>query len=123
MQTTPGKGKGLSAANAQTPMQTSADPIAGARRSRPFTLRQQRAIDALLQGPVQTNRLPALAGVNNGPDLVAKLRRKLVLALPCAIKTVTDRDGRRIEAGEYRLTAADRSKVETFLMAQARRAA
>ncbi|ACB35729.1 hypothetical protein Lcho_3473 [Leptothrix cholodnii SP-6] len=119
MQTNPENDKGRHPGQAPAPMQTGDDPTVIRRPPRPFTPRQQRAIDALLQGPVQTCRLPRIAGVNNGPDLVATLREKLGLEIPCPMHKVSDRDGNRVEAGEYSLTAADRSKINAFMLALA----
>ncbi|MGM9428018.1 hypothetical protein [Hydrogenophaga sp. MI9] len=69
--------------------------------------RQLRAILELLRRNLWREEVDAVAGASNGPDVVAQLRRQ-GLELPCKLVTVTDRDGRKVRAGQYSLTAADR---------------
>ena len=68
--------------------------------------RQLRAILELIRRALFREELDAIAGVSNGPDLVADLRVR-GLELPCKLITVTDRDGKKVRVGLYSLTAAD----------------
>lgn len=83
--------------------------------------RHQRALDALMRGPVSRNSLDAIAGVANGPDLIADLRR-CGLQIPCERIKAEDRDGRTCRPGVYMLTEPDRAKVRQW-QSNARRAA
>lgn len=129
MQTTPGSEKGRHAANVTTPMQTDVEFRASVpvlqqpleQRIKPMSERQRRAVDALLMlGCVPTNQMPRIAGCNNAPALVGKLRDKYGLAIPCDVAEVTDRDGHAVQAGAYRLTDADRTKLADVLLVLAR---
>lgn len=72
--------------------------------------RQQRAIAALLRGPVPREQLDAVTGQSNSPELVAELRRR-GLAVPCLRVASIDRDGRTRYPGVYHLTTDDRYKI------------
>ncbi len=82
--------------------------------------REERALRALLDGPLRREQLDRAAGVSNGPDLVMNLRRDWRLEIPCKRVPVIDRDGRRVKVGLYALSANDRSKVLAWLNALAK---
>lgn len=69
--------------------------------------RQLRAILELLRRNLWREEFDNVAGASNGPDVVAQLRRQ-GLELPCKLVTVTDRDGKKVRAGMYSLSATDR---------------
>ena len=79
--------------------------------------RQRRVLSALLSGPKTREQIDREAGASNGPDVVAKLRRRFGLAIPCTFSPVVDRDGRTIERGIYALTDADRAAAGRVLVA------
>lgn len=117
MQTTPDEEKGLSAANAQTPMQTGADPTASRQRRqpRPLTPRQTRILSALLVGDRNREEIDRVAGASNSPDEVFRLRRDFGLSIPCQRKGSKDRDGKPVQVGIYSLTDADRTAARRLL--------
>lgn len=123
MQTIAQNEKAPSAANARSPMQTKPDCAPGHQRQqhKPLNLRQARALSALLQGPQSRERIDRATGASNGPDVVARLRRRLGLAIPCELRPGVDRDGLKVETGIYRLTEKDRAAAEAFLLAHAKR--
>ena len=128
MQTTPGKGKGRRVTSATTPMQTEMQFRTSANPAQPFehlfqrppSPRQIRVLSALLTGRQSREQIDRAAGASNGPDVVAKLRRRFGLVIPCTFSPVVDRDGRTIERGTYSLTAADRDAAEHVLLALAK---
>ncbi|ROR21723.1 helix-turn-helix protein [Comamonas sp. BIGb0124] len=75
--------------------------------------RHQRALEALMRGPVTRNSLDAIAGVANGPDIISDLRR-CGLEIPCLRLKVEDRDGRTCRPGVYTLTEPDRAVVRKW---------
>jgi hypothetical protein len=77
--------------------------------------RHSRLLTALLAGPRSRKDVDAITGAANGPDEVLQLRRRYALRLPCARRPGFDRDGRPVEAGVYRLTAADRNAALQLL--------
>jgi len=81
--------------------------------------RQRRALVALLAGPQTREQLDRLAGASNSPDVVMTLRRRFGLALPCALETVPDRDGKRVERGVYRLAELDKPTALRLVQASA----
>jgi hypothetical protein len=80
--------------------------------------RQLRTVHELFRRDLFREEIDAVAGVSNGPGLVADLRC-LGLELPCKLTAVIDRDGRRVRVGLYRLTATDRRKVRRWLASRA----
>ena len=118
MQTTPpDEEKGLSAANAQTPMQTGADATASRQRRQPRTLtpRQTRILLALLGGDQTREAIDRTAGASNSPDEVFRLRRDFGLSIPCKREGSTDRDGKPVQVGIYRMTDDDRTTANHLL--------
>lgn len=118
MQTTPpDEEKGLSAANAQTPMQTGADATARCRRQQAPTLtpRHRRILRALLVGQRTREEIDRIAGASNGPDAILNLRQRFALSIPCTRKSSRDRDGQPVQVGIYRLTDADRTAARRLL--------
>ncbi|MDO9048302.1 MAG: hypothetical protein Q7U66_11280 [Methylobacter sp.] len=75
--------------------------------SRPLTKREQRAINALLNGAVMRENLDFIAGCSNSPELVAGLRRK-GLSVPCERVERFDKDGNSCWPGRYSFTQEDR---------------
>jgi hypothetical protein len=86
------------------------------RPPRPLSPRQARGLAALLSGPQTVQQIGSVAGCNNPPDLISKLRSRIGLVIPCVFSSVTDRDGCSVERGIYSLTGADRAKAEAFLL-------
>jgi hypothetical protein len=82
--------------------------------------REQRALAALLNGPVPRERLDSIAGCSNGPALVASLRSKgLGMAgLCCTMVPGRDRDGKRVLFGVYALSGSGRRAVVATLRRQ-----
>lgn len=76
--------------------------------------RHCRALALLKQRPAKREEVDRAAGASNGPELVAELRRR-GLELPCERVPAIDRDGRPCRPGVYRLTDADRRKVDAWL--------
>lgn len=68
--------------------------------------RELRAILELLRRSLWREEVDTVAGASNGPDVIAQIRAK-GLELPCKLITITDRDGKKVRAGLYSLTAAD----------------
>lgn len=56
-----------------------------------------------------------VAGSSNGPDVVARVRRKLNIEIPCDRVPATDRDGKPCKPGRYSLTEGDRTVVAAAL--------
>jgi len=81
--------------------------------------RQRRTLVALLDGPRTREQLDRLAGASNSPDVVLTLRRRFGLALPCALETVLDRDGKSVERGVYRLAELDKPTALRLVQASA----
>lgn len=76
--------------------------------------RHLRVIHALLIGPRKREEIDRVAGASNGPELIAKLRRR-GLELPCVQVPGYDRDGFPVRFGVYHLTDNDRRKLTTWL--------
>lgn len=120
MQTAPETRKGLSATNAQTPMQTSADCAPGAAAQQPaahLTPRHLRLLLALLDGPCTREEVDRIVGASNGPDEVMRVRRRFGLVIPCERQQGFDRDQHRVEFGIYSLTPLDRQKARELVLA------
>lgn len=80
--------------------------------------RHLRALQALMNGPQPRQTLDAVAGCSNSPELIAELRRR-GLDVPCRRIDALDRDGRKCRPGIYRLSDADRRKVNRWLAQRA----
>ncbi|MEY4427991.1 MAG: hypothetical protein RLZZ182_680 [Pseudomonadota bacterium] len=93
----------------------------GAPRNIPHrvTSRHLRLLRALQERPLTREEVDTIAGASNGPDEVLRLRRGYGLAVPCLRMGATDRDGRPVEVGVYRLTEGDRVKAAELLAASA----
>lgn len=117
MLTTPAKGTGLSAANVQAPMLTDSDRLTADRPKRPVSSRQAPVLSALLQGPQTREQIDRIAGASDGPDVVARLRRRIGLVIPVTLNTVRVRDGRNVERGIYALAASAPERAASFLLA------
>jgi hypothetical protein len=91
-------------------------PNAMRARDRGFRIspRQRRALNALLQRPMTVLELQQVIGCRNVPDCIFRLRRR-GLSIPCAERTVRDRDGRPCRIGVYSLTDADRRNAHDWL--------
>lgn len=78
--------------------------------------RHLRALIELMRGvDVRRERLDAIAGCSNGPELVAELRRR-GLHIPCDRSLASvDRDGKSCRPGLYWLTAKDFRKIDRWL--------
>jgi len=65
-------------------------------------------------GDVRRETVDRVAGVSNGPELVAELRRR-GLHLPCDRIDAIDRDGRPCKPGVYWLTSEDFRKLNDWI--------
>ena len=83
--------------------------------------RHLRAIHSLLTGPRKREEIDRIAGVSNGPELIAELRRR-GLRTPCQRTPGIDRDGHPIRFGVYYLTDDDRRKLSAWLRLRGGRA-
>ena len=72
-----------------------------------LSARQRRALVALLERPRSREEIDKIAGVSNGPDLIAQLRRH-GLEIPCELVEHIDRDDKRGRHGVYHLSGTDR---------------
>ncbi len=103
-----------------TPTNENAPPVAAGRgeatkqnkpaHPTPLCPRQGRALAALMRDPLSRKDLDKIAGVTNGPDLIAKMRRR-GLDIPCTMVPTRDRDWRPCKFGVYHLTQADREVI------------
>jgi hypothetical protein len=75
--------------------------------------RIQRAVRALMNGPIMRENMDAIVGCSNGPELVAGLRRK-GLEIPCERVERYDKDGNACYPGQYSLTPEDKQIVKTW---------
>lgn len=90
---------------------------ASAQEQREFNTdnpRHCRALALLLQRPAKREEIDNRAGCSNAPELIAELRRR-GLEAPCTRVPAIDRDGKPCRPGIYRLTDADRRKVDAWL--------
>jgi hypothetical protein len=78
-----------------------------------LSLREKRAINALLNRPIMRENLDYVAGCSNGPELVAGLRRK-GLSVPCKRVEHYDKDGNTCYPGQYSFTAEDKLIVRDW---------
>lgn len=78
--------------------------------------RQYRLILAILETARGTNDLIRIIGANNVPDVVMRLRRKGWI-IHTKLVTVSDRDGRKVEAGTYKLDNSQFEQAKEFLKA------
>ena len=76
--------------------------------------RHLRVIHALQRRPMPREHLDQVASASNGPDLVAKLRRR-GREVPCMRTKKQDRDLFDCWPGVYHLTQRDRRNIGTWL--------
>jgi hypothetical protein len=76
---------------------------------------RQRFINCCLERKHSTYELQSKIGAMNVPDHAMWLRRKLNLDLPCVLKPMVNRDGKKIKTGEYFFTPDDKRKVKAVL--------
>ncbi|VAW38369.1 hypothetical protein MNBD_GAMMA01-735 [hydrothermal vent metagenome] len=76
---------------------------------------RQRLVHCCLKRPHSTYELQSKIGAMNVPDHVMWLRRMLGLIIPCILKPMINRDGKRIKSGEYSFTDNDKRKVKAYL--------
>jgi len=81
---------------------------------RNLTLRQTRALRALMNNPQMRENLDRIAGCSNSPELIAGLRR-MGLETPCERVERFDRDGNACYPGLYQLTPEDKAIVSDWL--------
>jgi hypothetical protein len=79
-----------------------------------LSLREKRASNALLNGPILREYLDAIVGCSNGPELIAGLRRK-GLTIPCERVEHYDKDGNACYPGLYSFTAEDKKIVSGWM--------
>lgn len=72
--------------------------------------RYLRVLKALTARSVSREEIDVIAGVSNGPDIIAELRH-LGFEIPCHRITALDRDGKLCRPGIYHLTQADRARL------------
>lgn len=72
--------------------------------------RYLRVLQALTARSVSREEIDRVAGVSNGPDIIAELRH-MGFDIPCHRITATDRDGKLCRPGIYQLTQADRARL------------
>lgn len=82
---------------------------------RPISPRHIRAMLALLAGEQTREQIDRAAGASNGPDVIARIRKRFGLLIPCRSEIVKDRDGRKVERGTYLLDPADRPRIQALL--------
>lgn len=77
-----------------------------------LTEREQRIIDLLADGQEHSrNEITARCGPVNVSSAVELLTRKTGLEIPCQRLPLTDRDGKTVRAGFWKLTDRDRQKI------------
>ncbi len=91
-------------------METSHTKFAGTNNPRHL-----RAVAGMMKRPMPRKELDKWAGCSNGPDLIAELRRR-GLEVRCERVRFIDRDGVSCRPGVYHLTAADRRKINAWLV-------
>lgn len=72
------------------------------KNPRPFTPRQQRAINALRFKPCLREEIDRITGASNGPQIISELRKK-GFDIPCPRVNSIDRDGKPCRPGRYYL--------------------
>lgn len=80
-----------------------------------LTPRLQRLLHALVANPSGLSRedCDRATPCSNSPEYVSQLRERLALAIPCELVPFITIDGHKSKRGVYRLTAADRAKLES----------
>lgn len=81
------------------------------------TIRQRRALAALLRGDLFREELDRICGCSNFPELAAQLRRK-GFKITCTIVDKLDRDGLSCRPGKYHLCEESRPRVRDLLSKQ-----
>jgi hypothetical protein len=77
----------------------------------PSNPREQRAIEALIDGPKMRHEIDSLVGCENGPDLIARVGRAVGFRIGCEEVPKRDRDGKLCKPGRYFLTADQRERA------------
>jgi hypothetical protein len=81
-----------------------------------LTPRERRLLGVLaMQGEASRHDLDRLAGYENTPDGVLRLRRHHGFDLPMEKRPFVDRDGRKVRIGYYSLSPNDREKLAGIL--------
>lgn len=81
-----------------------------------FSPRELRVLKHLLASrSAMREVVDHVAGSSNGPDVVARVRRKLNIEIPCDRVPATDRDGKPCKPGRYSLSQDDRIIVAAAL--------
>lgn len=82
---------------------------------KPFTPRQSRVLEALLQteGWITRESVDRIAGASNGPQIILELRRKVTGHDGIEMRKAEsrDRDGKACQPGRYRLTSLGRQRA------------
>ena len=82
--------------------------------SLPLSPPRQRLVNCLFKRPHSTHELQTKIGAMNVPDHVMWLRRHFNLIIPCKLKPMINRDGKRIKSGEYSFIGIDKEKIKTL---------
>lgn len=78
-----------------------------------FSPRETRLLETLMNhGECSRHDLDRLAGYENSPDGIMRLRRHHGFDLPMERRPFVDRDGRSIRVGYYSLSDTDRIKLD-----------
>lgn len=78
--------------------------------------RERRLLEVLTkQGECSRHDLDRLAGYENTPDGVLRLRRKHGLDIPMERRPLIDRDGRKVRVGYYSLSTKDVTRARAIL--------
>lgn len=77
--------------------------------------RWQRAIQILIHGEIERNRLDEAVGCTNSPELVRQLRKQ-GFECPCRLSAGIDRDGRKCMYGIYYFTESDHQLAKEWLI-------
>lgn len=73
------------------------------------TLALRRLLEALFSRPLMRREVDEITGNVNGPDVIYILRKR-EWELPCVRIPTVDRDGFPVQAGQYRMSSADRRR-------------
>ncbi|KWT83709.1 MULTISPECIES: hypothetical protein [unclassified Variovorax] len=72
---------------------------------------EQRAIEALLDGPKMRHDLDAIVGCENSPDVIMRACRELGFSIACERVRMLNRDRRPCYPGRYYLTPEQRDRA------------
>jgi hypothetical protein len=89
---------------------------------KPFTPRQRRVLEALLEnvGWITRESVDRIAGASNGPQIILELRRKVTGhdGIEMQKAESRDRDGKNCQPGRYRLTSLGRERALALVRAK-----